>query len=682
MEQDLQKPRIHRVLERIPVGVLCLWAAAYCFYFTRAQGTVFAALAAVLLFCVLYWLSRRFLDHRLTIRPALRKLLWGGIIVFALVWIILGLNSSSISLWKSFLLGDQPTALWGSGRAIRSDEWAIWTPMVFSQDALGYPAVNTAINATSVDPTLVAIGGLPARNLAVVFKPFYWGFLFFGLETGYSMMSLFRFAGLLIVSYLCAQQYTKGNRPLSAAAACLIALSPYVQWWYSQSICEVLLFPQMIVLCWIMALKEKGPWRQVRWGTAAAWCFGCFVMVVYPAWQIPAAYLMLAVLVLIVIRHRKEIHIGFAARMLAPLLLSLILLFFIFRGSWDTLMNVRNSVYPGQRLYTGGNRPQNLFTGLFSLIFPFRFDIEGTNVCELSCFLSFAPAGIILAIVRRIRTKEKDPFAAILIGFVAVFGLLSLIRLPAWLTQATLLSQCTRPAFIIGLCDLLLLIRTLAQKDRGWFSARSSLLIALGCTVLSIGMMYLSIDPPKVYLFLLIPAALWSFWLIFSGVSRRLTAVTLCLLVVIGGLFVNPVQKGFSEVQELPTVSLVRSAGLDPETTVIAVEAGWPIPNSLLLAGYKVLDSTQPYADPDRWAAIDPDRKWMNVYNRLCNFSLTVSDETDLQLPKKGEANIQQLLLTVEDLKKLGVNTLLTREEYPELPLIAADDLWSLYLLE
>ena len=70
------------------------------------------------------------------------------------------------------------------------------------------------------------------------------------------------------------------------------------------------------------------------------------------------------------------------------------------------------------------------------------------------------------------------------------------------------------------------------------------------------------------------------------------------------------------------------------------------------------------------------------LYNRLCNFSLTVSDETDLQLPKKGEANIQQLLLTVEDLKKLGVNTLLTQEEYPELPLIAADDLWSLYRLE
>ena len=682
MIQDLQKRKLYRILEKTSVAVLSLWAAAYCFYVTRAQGTVFAALTGVLFFCVLYWLSSHYLDGRLLIRLKHRKILRVGIVVFALAWTILGLNSSSISLWKLFLLGEQPTALWGSGRAIRSDEWAIWTPMVFSQDALGYPALNTSINAANVDPTLIAIGGLPARNLAAVFKPFYWGFLIFGVETGYSMMSLFRFSGLLIVSYLCALQYTKGSRPLSVAAACLITLSPYVQWWYSQSICEVLLFPQMIVLCWITALKEKIPWQQILWGIAAAWSFGCFIMIVYPAWQIPAAYLLLAVLVLIVIRHRKEINIGFTVRILAPLSLTLILLFFIFRGSWDTLMSVKNSVYPGQRLYTGGNRPQNLFTGLFSLIFPFRFEIEGTNACELSDFLSFAPAGIILAVTRRITTKEKDPLAAILIGFIAVFSLLSFVRLPAWLTQATLLSQCTRPAFIIGLCDLLLLIRTLAHGDSARFSLRTGLLLALACAALSTGVMYLTIHPPKVYLLLLIPAAVWAFWLIFSGISRKLTAVTFCLLAVIGGLFVNPVQKGFSDIRKLPTVSLVQSAGLDPETAVIAVEADWPVPNSLLLAGYKVLDSTQPYADPDRWAAIDPDRKWMNVYNRLCNYSLTVSDETDLQLPKKGEVNVQKLLLTIEDLKKLEVNTLLTQEEYPELQLIADDDIWKLYDLE
>ena len=237
------------LVEKAAVAALSLWAAAYAFLINRNQDMVFAFANALLFFLVPCWLGFRFLDNKPFIPPGCRKLLPGCLAVLALAWILLGLNNSSISLWRQYLQGEYPIALWGQGRLGRSDEWAVWTPMLFSQAAQGFPAVNTAINASAVDPALVAVGGLPAWNLAAVFKPFYWGFLLFGIEAGYSIMTLLRFGGLFAVSYLCARKYTRGSKPLSVAAAFLITLSPYVQWWFSQSICEVLLFAQLIVLC-------------------------------------------------------------------------------------------------------------------------------------------------------------------------------------------------------------------------------------------------------------------------------------------------------------------------------------------------------------------------------------------------------------------------------------------------
>ena len=72
------------------------------------------------------------------------------------------------------------------------------------------------------------------------------------------------------------------------------------------------------------------------------------------------------------------------------------------------------------------------------------------------------------------------------------------------------------------------------------------------------------------------------FFLVFSGTGRRLLPVAFCLLSVVAGLFVNPVQKGFSEVEQLPAVSLVRSAGLDPEDFELYTtyeNIGWCKPN-------------------------------------------------------------------------------------------------------
>lgn len=104
-----------------------------------------------------------------------------------------------------------------------------------------------------------------------------------------------------------------------------------------------------------------------------------------------------------------------------------------------------------------------------------------------------------------IREKKQDGLSLMLLAMIAVFAVLALLGLPAGLVRITLLNYCTRPSMILSLCGLLLLLRSLAL----WFEHRSSR-------------------------------------------GLRMTAVTLCLLSVIAGAFVNPVQRGLASVQDLP----------------------------------------------------------------------------------------------------------------------------------
>ena len=53
--------------------------------------------------------------------------------VLFVLGIIFEINGSSIGMWCGYLSGDDNNVIWGVSRAIRTDEWAVSTPMLFSQ---------------------------------------------------------------------------------------------------------------------------------------------------------------------------------------------------------------------------------------------------------------------------------------------------------------------------------------------------------------------------------------------------------------------------------------------------------------------------------------------------------------------------------------------------------------------
>ena len=678
--RKLSRQKWGRWAQQAAVLVLSGLIAGTAGIVNRAQPLPVLLAAVLLSFGLPCVLGGRYVSGKPLFPASGRKILWAGFAVVCLLWLLLSLNNSSIGVWRLILMERDYGTLLGVARPIRGDEWAVWTPELLSQAAQGWPAVNTAITAGAVDPALIAIGGLPAWNLAAVFKPFFWGFLLLGAEAGFSLMTLLRLGCLAFVSFLAAKRYTRNHLPLSVAAAFLITLSPYVQWWFSQSICEVLIFSQGAVLCWIRAMEAKTAGRRLAWGALAAWCLGCFVLVLYPAWLIPVAWGMLAVLLWLALRYRKQLRVPAVLQALAPLIPVALLLFFIFRNGWDTLMRIQASVYPGQRVYTGGDRPLSLFTGLYSLTFP-AVASTAANTSDLANFLSFAPAGLVLAVIRWIRTKKADGFSVVLLVLTAVFGLFALIPLPAGLAKGTLLSLCSRPAMILSLCNLLLLLRTLALWDGEKCSCKSAVLWALLCALLSVGLSFALLHPPVFLAAGLLVLGFGVFWLLFSGRAPRLTVVTLCLLSVLAGAFVNPVQKGLASVKELPPVQAVESADL-PADTVLAVEADWPAPDALLFSGKRVLNSTFPYADPEKWRLVDPEGRWEEVWNRLCHVSLTVAEENSggekFALVDFDHISVS---LTPAELQTLGVQVLVTQKDHPEMTLLSESGSWKTYRL-
>ena len=98
------------------------------------------------------------------------------------------LNGSSIGAWQAYLGGTDTGTLLGAARPIRSDEWAVSTPMLLSQyrNAGGaFPYYSDTVRGAVTDMFMVY--GQPVKDIAMIFKPFYWGYLFLPAGMGLAL---------------------------------------------------------------------------------------------------------------------------------------------------------------------------------------------------------------------------------------------------------------------------------------------------------------------------------------------------------------------------------------------------------------------------------------------------------------------------------------------------------------
>ena len=625
----------------------------------------FILLGICLLFVFLWFLGWAFLNGYDSLFDFLYNKKVPLTILFVLFWLFFNLNCTSLYHWSYYLEGANDQApLWGISQPYRSDEWATWSPFVFAQQHEGYPAISTLISGGTIDASWISVGGIPAWNTVALFKPLYWAFLLFGLETGFSFLSVARVVLLFWVSFAFALVYTRQNRLLSLTAAIALSLSPYIQWWYSQSIAEVFIYAQGMLLSGYAYLKADKPCHKIICSILFSYLLGCYIMIAYPGWLICISYLVMALGIWGIYHNRNALDLRKDILAVIPILMVLGLIMYNAFLTKDTLFAISGSVYPGSRVHTGKTVSWDFYTGLFSVLFPLDYPAPFSNVCDSSNILSFSPAGLVLAVCSLVRQKKSDSVTLVLIAVESFFAAFMLLGVSPGIAKMTLLSQCTRLQPVIAFIDMILLYRHLADGYVTFSESGALLLTIISALLIWIpgARRFQYCKGLTVLIFLL---ACIIFYLIYHRDSenhkstRRMCYAIICCAVLAGG-FINPIQKGISCVTELDLVQQLNE--IQDEDALYIMEGYFPHTNAPLLAGKRSYTTTTAYPNPEKWEVLDPDGTYRDIYNRFCHVSMSLHyEDTSFELIALDQIKLN---LSFRDLRKLNIDYLITRKDY------------------
>lgn len=592
---------------------------------------------------------------------------------------LLELSGSSIAQWGT-ILGNDPVegTIFGIPRAVRSDEYLVNTPFAISQDQTGFAAVSTVIRGGSTDVTLVY--GQPAWAFSILFRPFQWGYLLLGSSRGLSFFWCARLVVLLIVSLEFALLLSRGIRSASLAYALLVTFSPVVQWWFAiNGLVEMIIFGQALVIALHHFLRAKR--SSIRWLIALgmAWMAACYVLVIYPAWQVPLFWVFAAVGVADLVEYlkRQELTSSHLFRELViPILVAISLLVavlaVIFIPRMDVIAQVVGTAYPGERLNAGGGGFGQLFRWLPSLLNALWASEVTPNACELTGFFVITPIGLLFCLVTILRSHRID---SVLVGiFIVEFLLVCYVvfGLPNFVATITLLSHSLpeRVGQVLGICDLIVLLRvtylTRASRNCGVYET-DSFAYMIGCIAIGVLALITSIILALIannmqnlrlffcaLLFVFLLPLVWGVFrvLIWGEATVLLTA---SIAISIAGMCINPIQRGLNSLTQ--SDEYVGVAGISSEYN----ESLWAAENATLgqlciAAGARCLNCVNVYPNVETWRKLDPKEESYEIYNRYAHISLALSDDVDQPVFSLLQADAFEVRLTPDDLKTLGVD--------------------------
>ena len=704
--------RIDRQVHKIGVFIIAMLAAAYLemflevvhedrthmhsgFFFSHVQFkhvlrfVILMAVIAVTMY-ILNFHAHRFLH-------ALHTYRWWVGCVLILILTLLRISGSSLAYMSNYIGGEPHNGtLFGIPRAIRSDEWSVFTPLAFSQAYSGYSRMSSIPEATPIDMTMTY--AQPAWALATFFRPFLWGFMFLGSDRGLAFFWSARLVVLLLVSYEFGRWLTKDNRQLAAAYGFLIGLSPIVQWWFAvNGTAEVLIFGQAAVLLFREYLRANSKLHIWLFAVITMYCLGGFSLVLYPPLQIPLAYIYgLLVIWLIICRHRNNLLPNRSLpSMIVPMAVAfaalLVCILIVIYTSRQAIMLETSTVYPGARISHGQGLLDYLMDYPASLFTPLEDSRVVPNAPEQAMFFSLFPLGLILGFFTLL--KRRDGLIALLLVCDVFFMIYGLFGFPDWLCHISLMGRTTtsRVKFALGFIDLILLFRSLSllhnsvdnetlmvtvKKD----SVRARLLrnvaLAFVSSVLLTGATVVSSAYPlrKMYLVFLVLLLTAMLLAVFEWISGREYASRLflssILIVALAGVCVNPIQQGSQSIREGPLidmalkeVSRTHNSSRGRPMTFITDNAVHG--QALIANGIPVVNSVNIYPQLKRWHVIDPKHTNEWVYNR---YAYVDTEFPDVGSPafKLVSSDHMTVSIPVKDLRKIGVTHVLTSHELTE----------------
>ena len=590
------------------------------------------------------------------------------------------ISGSSMGCWKLFLGDGESGIRLGEPRVWRSDEWGTLTPLCFRQqyNTLGaYNRYSQTLGSILTDNMLVY--GQPSWDILTLFRPFYWGYLFFGSERGLSWFWCSRLIVLFLSWFELGMLITDGQKKLSVMLSICVSFAPFLQWWFAiNGLVEMLIYGACFVLGSNYLVSHTFNPRKIAVAVGMAVCAVGYVLTFYPTWMVPVAWGFVPLFLWVIIWkfNRKVLRRVDVVPWLLIFVITAAGLTILAVTSWDVITAELNSVYPGNAPSSSGG------TGLWWMMkYPIslvsRFSMNELIV-ENSSIICFAPAGFILALWVIIKEKKKDPLLILLLGMNLFLAWYYCVGIPKWLAKILLLSfvNSNRGPQVLGFLRLTLFARAVALKEKApkrWLAALAAVIssavpmrLALGFTKYEPGgLRYEYFDTAeKIVVVWAILAVV--FYLLYRARKSKYTMAVLgvCTVVLASSIWINPVAKGVPEITKSETMQQIRDlVKEDPQAIWLVVDMAYPATNIPAMAGADCLNTTQTYPQKTRWEMLDKEGEYEDIYNRYCHIRASLGSKTMLELVS---TDYVEVTLSPEDLKKLNIRYIVSTNDFDE----------------
>ena len=562
-----------------------------------------------------------------------------GLIIFSYC-VINGYHGSSISMYNEvvqpniYVKNSNPFLF--KPQLIRGDEWAVTTPFILSQKSKinNLSTINKTIRGTNNIVTLYP--KLPVKSITILSNPTLIPFLFLDVNHAFSAYWYLGYFAMFFATFELFMLMTKQNKKYSLLGAVMITFAPATQWWESYNI---ITYGCLAILMFNKFLENKIFKKKVLYSFLIGFFGSCYIMCLYPAWQISYGYFFLALVIWQLATHKNEINIkNFLILILNVLLICAIIIAPSFITSTDVLNLVNNTVYPGARFSTGGSDWQHLFNYITSIFTPF---VNHPNASESSQFISLYPLPLLVAIctvISNIKNKKKDLLLILLVVFTLFLNLWNFIEINDFFAKITLLYMSTpiRTQVTVGFLNVVLLIYILANYAINTVSIKKILISCLLSVILFmisfkiVNNLYTSYFTSKMFVIsMLIFIPIMTLFLINYIKADKYLVCLLFLLSCIVGMTIHPVSKGLSVIYDKPFAEKVREiVNHDNDGKWLTIGTVYYLQNYILANGAKVINSTNNYPNYELWDILDKERKYDNIYNRYAHINVNIIDET------------------------------------------------------
>ena len=584
---------------------------------------------------------------------------WLAFIFF--IWLIINnFNGSSVAEYDKYIqpgMGSiyrQP--LFGKSLAIRSDEWLASLSQKMSGSYSGFGCINSLTRGVDT-PNLIASGGIQL-DFAALRNPGNWGYYFLNYEHGLSWSWAYCWAFGPLIYFEFFNILTGKQKTLSLFAMILTWFSSFNMWW---SLCSLLMNGLGIIVLFDYFLRTKKTIYRFLIGLSLAIVGADFVCGFYPPWQVPFGWFMLCIMIwqLVMIKpwtfFNKWDYVVFIIDLF--FMFAIIARFLII--DLEYIQSITSTVYPGKRIEYGGFAINKALTYVNNLVDP-----EGKfhNPSEMGTFYSFFPLGILWWLVIQFKQKFSNKLLWAFALPIIILAWYCIRPMPVFLVKLLLLTNATylRAIDIFIFINMVLFIVCLAEYNKQKEGSKIAAYIAL---LLSFLLMVIYLYKQHSYTlktpFIAYVIAFISFlgifiYLKYSDRIKNIICAIMASIFLYTNVLVNPIQVGAKPILTKPAYAKIQKIVKEnPNKLWIGVD-NLVIPNFVLAAGARTLNSVNYIPNKKLWDVLDPSGKAWQETNRYAHI-LMLLDNVE-KLYRIATPDSIHIHLNHERLRKLNVN--------------------------